>query len=352
MQAQGAGAAPQGVRVVTPEAVVLDVRTAGLGSWALARALDGLIQFVVLTVFFIVMAFFGGGVVVAVVLLAVLTMVVLGYPIVWEWLWRGRTPGKAALGLRVVTREGAPIRFRHAAVRGILGLLEVTLLPVVGVLSMLVSRNDQRLGDLAAGTIVIRERATGRSPAPVVFYPPPGWESFVASLDVSGMAPAEYGMVRSFLLRARRHGARTTRRTGGAAGGAVGRSLAPGRPGRGWPGAVVGMRGRGVPATPRRFVGVGGAGVAAGVRVGRAVGLGDAGAPVGLGSAVGLGGARCGHARPRASRPRASRPRARHLHAPGLAVAAGSLRGPCPPISITPPPRRCGPRRRPPCCPG
>jgi hypothetical protein len=137
------------------------------------------------------------------VALIVVTLIVFGYPIAWEALWRGRTPGKAALGLRVVTRQGAPIRFRHALVRGLIGMAEVLTLPVIGVIAMLASSNDQRLGDMAAGTLVIRERAPAQMSIPVLFPPPPGWESFVASLDVSGMSAAEYENIRSFLIRAR-----------------------------------------------------------------------------------------------------------------------------------------------------
>jgi uncharacterized RDD family membrane protein YckC len=199
----------RGARVVTPEAVVLDVRTAGLGSRVLARALDGLIQgaalVVVFTVTGVVLSSSNGslGTAALVVDLVLITVIVFAYPIIWESLWRGRTPGKAALGLRVLTRPGGPIRFRHALVRGLVGLGEVMALPVVGVVAMLVSSNDQRLGDLAAGTIVVRERAAVRMSVPIVFYPPPGWEHYVASLDVSDMTPGEYETVRSFLIRAR-----------------------------------------------------------------------------------------------------------------------------------------------------
>ncbi|MDQ1439847.1 MAG: hypothetical protein QOG97_75 [Acidimicrobiaceae bacterium] len=194
--------------MVTPEAVVLDVRTAGLGSRAFARAIDGLIQGVALIVVFlftgILVSSTDGnlGTAALVIDLVVITVIIFGYPIILESLWRGRTPGKAALGLRVVTRQGAPIRFRHALVRGLIGLGEVTALPAVGVLSMLISTNDQRLGDMAGGTIVIRERAAAQMSVPVVFYPPPGWEPFVESLDVSAMTSAEYETVRSFLIRA------------------------------------------------------------------------------------------------------------------------------------------------------
>jgi uncharacterized RDD family membrane protein YckC len=199
----------QGARVVTPEAVVLDVRTAGLGSRALARALDGMIQGAALTALLLVTGFVaaaGGdstlGTAGLVIDLILVTVILFGYPVLWESLWRGRTPGKAALGLRVVTRQGAPIRFRHALVRGLVGIAEVMALPVVAVISMLASSTDQRLGDMAAGTLVIRERAPGRMSVPVIFHPPVGWESFVDSLDVSAMTAGEYENVRSFLIRA------------------------------------------------------------------------------------------------------------------------------------------------------
>jgi uncharacterized RDD family membrane protein YckC len=186
--------------VVTPEAVVLDVQTAGLGSRVFAKAIDFLVQGASLVIFLTVI--FTSRIDNLAVVLVVTTVIVLLYPIILEALWRGRTVGKAALGLRVVTREGAPIRFRHAAIRGMFGLLEVLALPMVGVLAMLGSRTDQRLGDMVAGTIVIRERAAAKASWPAVFYPPPGLESYVATLDVSAMTAGEYETVRSFLLRA------------------------------------------------------------------------------------------------------------------------------------------------------
>ena len=77
-----------------------------------------------------------------------------------ETLWRGRTLGKAALGLRVVTVEGAPVRFRHAAIRATLGLVDffAHVRRARCSRSLLLTRRSQRLGDLVAGTIVLRER--------------------------------------------------------------------------------------------------------------------------------------------------------------------------------------------------
>ncbi|MGH9126247.1 MAG: RDD family protein [Acidimicrobiales bacterium] len=197
---------PRGAQVVTPEAVVLDVQTAGLGSRIFARIIDLLVQGAILIVLLLLALAVGstGGLV---IFLAGSFLVLVWYPIVLETVWRGKTLGKAALGLRVVTKQGAPIRFRHAVVRGFIGLLEVMTLPVIGVLAMLLSSKDQRLGDMAAGTIVIRERAaaaaTPASSLPAIFYPPPGTEPYVGTLDVSAMTAGEYETVRLFLLRAR-----------------------------------------------------------------------------------------------------------------------------------------------------
>ena len=93
--------------------------------------------------------------------------------------WRGRTPGKARSGLRVVTTTGRPIGFRAAALRNVLRAADALPLPirrrgccrVAGLASMAVTRRFQRLGDLVAGTIVIvAERAHASGPA--VLWPP------------------------------------------------------------------------------------------------------------------------------------------------------------------------------------
>jgi hypothetical protein len=133
----------------------------------------------------------------------VLFLLIFGYPAAFETMWRGRTPGKAALGLRVVTIEGGPIRFRHAAIRSILGLVDKYLFTgMVGVVALLLTRRNQRLGDLVAGTIVLRERSGAGTPTAVRFDPPRGLEAFVASLDVARLGHEDYGTIRSFLLRA------------------------------------------------------------------------------------------------------------------------------------------------------
>jgi hypothetical protein len=107
------------------------------------------------------------------------------------------------MGLRVITVEGAPTGLRHSAIRAFLGVIDFYLTFGGGaVLCILLSQRDQRLGDLVAGTLVIRERTGAAQPAPVWFMVPPGYEHYAATLDVSGLSAAEYGAVRAFLVRA------------------------------------------------------------------------------------------------------------------------------------------------------
>lgn len=192
---------------MTPEGVVLEFETAGVATRILAGAVDLAIQVVLLlAVSFAALAVAAagadGGVGAAFLYIAAF-LVLFGYPVAFETLWRGRTPGKALMGIRVVTVEAAPIRFRHAAVRAILALLDkLVLFGVIGIVTILVTARNQRLGDLAAGTLVLRERTGAPPPVAVTFSPPPGLESFAASLDLTALGDELFLLVRSFLLRA------------------------------------------------------------------------------------------------------------------------------------------------------
>lgn len=191
--------------IVTPEAVVLEFDTAGIASRALARAIDFGIQGALLLGVLLlsgVMLSGRGWLALTGVLLGT-AGVVLGYPIFCEVVSTGRSPGKAALGLRVVTVEGAPISARHAFIRSALGLVDFLLVPggLVAVLVALFSARSQRLGDVFAGTMVLRERAATRASGAVWFSPPAGFEAYAASLDVSAITDPQFGIVRSYLLR-------------------------------------------------------------------------------------------------------------------------------------------------------
>jgi uncharacterized RDD family membrane protein YckC len=189
--------------IVTPEAVVLSFDTAGVGSRIIAAAIDLAIQAVGALLIIGAAALFGATHLGLAGVYIGLFLVAFGYPIGLETLWRGRTVGKAVMGLRVVTVEGAPIRFRHALVRGALGLIDFWFTSgAAAVLCVLATPRNQRLGDLAAGTLVLRERSSRQSLSAVTFWVPAGWEGYAATLDVSAVTAEDYQAVRSFLVRA------------------------------------------------------------------------------------------------------------------------------------------------------
>jgi uncharacterized RDD family membrane protein YckC len=150
--------------VVTGEAVALELRPASFATRALAQALD-----------LLVMAAVGIGVGFALSLLPALdeaasravglvavVAVLVGLPVAVETLTRGRSVGKIAAGLRVVRDDGGPIRLRHALVRGLLAVVEIIAsLGSIALISSLLNPRGKRLGDLLAGTFVLRERAGG-----------------------------------------------------------------------------------------------------------------------------------------------------------------------------------------------
>jgi uncharacterized RDD family membrane protein YckC len=152
--------------VISAEKVPLAYRVAGLGSRFLAWLLDLLIMFAL----FLVAVVFGqaweearGGLGFAVTM--VLTFAVQwGYFVLFEGLWHGQTPGKRVIGIRVIDQQGAGISFGQAAVRNVLRvadglpLLIPDVVPVmygVGFLVAACNPEQRRLGDLAAGTLVV-----------------------------------------------------------------------------------------------------------------------------------------------------------------------------------------------------
>jgi uncharacterized RDD family membrane protein YckC len=192
--------------IVTPEAVVLDFETASVGSRALGQAVDVFVRIGLLFVLsFLLQAVLAIAGQTPAIVVAVIGgfLILFGYPVFCEVRWNGRTVGKRALGLRVVTVEGAPVGVRHAAVRAMLAVVDFVAVPIglIATVSVLLSRRNQRLGDLLAGTIVLREGTGATFPVPVSFPPLPGYEGYARSLDVGGVRPEQYALLRSFLIR-------------------------------------------------------------------------------------------------------------------------------------------------------
>jgi len=93
-------------------------------------------------------------------------MLFFGYFIIFEWRWNGRTPGKRLLGIRVVRDGGFPLDFTAAAVRNVVRILELGLgFYAISAVATLLSPMNRRLGDMAAGTIVVRDQRYERNAA-------------------------------------------------------------------------------------------------------------------------------------------------------------------------------------------
>ncbi|GAA0573660.1 RDD family protein [Actinomadura livida] len=190
--------------LVTGEAVALDIRVARLASRGCAILLDVIFQLVILNivVYFTAMTALVADEAWAIglTLLAVVAVLV-GYPCAFETLTRGRTLGKMAVGLRVVSDDGGPIRFRQALVRALAGFIEFwTFYGSPALITSFCNRRGKRLGDLFAGTIVIQERGQAVHSGPVAMMPPQlaGW---ARSLELS-MLPDELAMTaRQYLSR-------------------------------------------------------------------------------------------------------------------------------------------------------
>lgn len=174
----------------------VDLQLAGIGSRFLATLLDVLILAVVGIVGLVIAAEVLDGGVLALVLSVGAFLLLFGYDVLFEVRAGGRTPGKRAAGLRVLRETGAPVTFVTSAIRNVLRLVDI-LPGVYGIamIAIFVTRHNQRLGDLAAGTIVVREpRATGGSDPAVAGERAYGW-------DTSSITAEELGLVRSFLHR-------------------------------------------------------------------------------------------------------------------------------------------------------
>jgi uncharacterized RDD family membrane protein YckC len=184
-------------RTVTPEAVTISVDVAGLGSRMIAWLVDSLIQLAIVVPILIGV---GTGdvshMVEIVVIYAVFFLIVWAYYPLFEFFWQGRTPGKRAQRLRVVRTDGQPAGGAAILVRNLVRIVDVILLPFLAVISMLVTARAQRLGDLAAGTMVVRE---GRLVAPEAIASP--GDAGLPTVDATGLSEREHDVIRSFLSR-------------------------------------------------------------------------------------------------------------------------------------------------------
>ena len=154
--------------IQTPEQITMELAPAGIGSRFLALALDTVIQ-VLLYVAIILLAIWLGPVVrlqwlpaawVGGIAIFLLFCVYWGYFAAFEILWHGQTPGKRVAGIRVVKDTGRPITAIEGIGRNLVRLIDGLFFYVVGMISVMLSQQNKRLGDYVAGTVVIHDQPT------------------------------------------------------------------------------------------------------------------------------------------------------------------------------------------------
>lgn len=171
--------------VRTPENVSFEFELAGVGMRAVAWGVDVLIMGGALLAGSVVASLLGillGGFATAIYFVAAF-LVQWGYGSVLEWLWAGQTVGKRVVGIRVLTAAGTRISFMQSVIRNLARIVDLLPgLPIVplygvGVASALLDGHGRRLGDLAAGTVVVRQRKSPRPAA--VIAPVDRYNSFI-----------------------------------------------------------------------------------------------------------------------------------------------------------------------------
>ena len=207
--------------IETPERVPLHFALASIGNRFLACAIDHTFQ--VLAIILMVIAFTvianysslgeqlsNAPKWVKAVLIVIVFLIVSGYFAFFEWAWNGQTPGKRLLKLRVIREDGRPITFWEASVRNLLRSFDMMPAPFYssGLISVFISWSDQRVGDMVAGTVVVREREAEAPAFAQVFASPVSDPAlrrsfkpveFTASL--TSLTESEIEVVETFLRR-------------------------------------------------------------------------------------------------------------------------------------------------------
>lgn len=189
------------ISISTPEGLEIELNLAGLGSRIAASIIDVLILGLLL-----VLAAFGvfglvdrmGSPLLAIGIgWLVGLLLTIGYFVAFEVFNEGRTPGKTMFSIRVLGIDGEPVEFGPSVVRNLLRLVDVfPALPVLGAISILVSERNQRLGDLAARTIVVRQDRTRAIETTAVPIDPRA-----LTWDLSGIDDTDLELARRYLLR-------------------------------------------------------------------------------------------------------------------------------------------------------
>jgi uncharacterized RDD family membrane protein YckC len=197
--------APEKLTIETPEQIALEFTLASVGSRFLALGVDTLLQgggFLALGLLALALLRVSpiGGMDIRTWGFAVLLLAAFctyyGYFAAFEALWNGQTPGKRAIGLRVIAASGRPLSVHEAVLRNVVRIADQ--LPgvyAVGILSVFLTARHQRLGDLAAGTVVVHERPMER------FHAGLEGRELRARHGARRLRPEEIALIETFLRR-------------------------------------------------------------------------------------------------------------------------------------------------------
>jgi uncharacterized RDD family membrane protein YckC len=193
--------------IETPEQIPLEFPLAGIGSRFLAAAVDSLVQLVISLAMLVAgMLLFAGlfalssdaGLWVMGIFILLLFLLQFGYYAILEALWNGQTLGKRYMHLRVIKDSGRPITAYEAVARNLMRIIDSIPGYGVGIISMLLSAKNQRLGDYVAGTVVVHEKPL--APEAKVSWKP-AQTDVPAGYDVGKLTPEEFQLIETFLLR-------------------------------------------------------------------------------------------------------------------------------------------------------
>lgn len=207
--------------IETPERVPLHFALASIGNRFLACAFDHFLQLLVILAVVLLFLWLGSAAglyarlreapkwVLAALIVAVFVLW-SSYFAFFEWVWNGQTPGKRWLKLRVIREDGRPVTFWEAAARNLVRIFDMEPFPFysVGLVSVFISSRDQRVGDLVAGTVVVREREAQAPTFDQVFSAPTSDAALRRSFkpvhfeaNVNALAESEVEVVEAFLRR-------------------------------------------------------------------------------------------------------------------------------------------------------
>lgn len=199
------------VNLETPESVELEFNLAGIGNRVYALSLDYLLLWSSLVVILMVWGFLSFYIVNSIVELGnwafaiqllIMFFIYTGYFVFFETLWQGQTPGKRWVKIRVISDDGTNVSLTQCLLRSLLRPIDDFFF--LGAFLIIFSKYEKRIGDLVAGTIIVKEEETNRSRSNKLAIAPEAHnlaQLIQAKADLTGLLPEEFATIREYLER-------------------------------------------------------------------------------------------------------------------------------------------------------